>query len=87
MSDEMNDMFRAMKDVSQEQRAANREASARALTDAGVKFVSKNEGAHLIVQIGRVVVDFWPGTGKWICRGGGRQGRGVFNMLKIRKGE
>ena len=68
---------------SQARRADNREKSAAILTERGVQFESKNMGAHLIVSHGEHVVDFWPGTGKYIQRGGARQGRGVFNLLKV----
>ncbi len=66
---------------SAERRAGNRESSAALLAERGVAFESKNSGVHLIVTHGEKVADFWPGTGKYIVRGG-RQGRGVFNMLK-----
>lgn len=66
---------------SAERRAGNRESSAALLAERGVAFESKNSGVHLIVTHGEKVADFWPGTGKYIVRGG-RQGRGVFNMLQ-----
>lgn len=68
---------------SSERRAANRDSSAQVLSDHGVSFESKNMGAHLIVSCDGKVADFWPGTGKYIPRGFGRQGRGVFNLLKL----
>lgn len=44
--------------------------------------------SHLIVTgSGWELVDFWPGTGKWIARDTKRKGRGVFNLLKYIKGE
>ena len=64
-----------------ERRASNRESSATLLTERGIVFEAKNSGAHLIVKHGDKVADFWPGTGKFIVRGG-KQGRGVFNLLK-----
>lgn len=64
-----------------ERRAANRQSSADLLRERGIKFDSKNDGAHLVVSHGEHVADFWPGTGKFILRGG-RAGRGVFNLLK-----
>lgn len=67
---------------SQARRADNRESSANILTEHGVQFETKNMGAHLIVSHDGHVIDFWPGTGKYIPRSGGRPGRGVFNLLK-----
>ena len=53
------------------------------LQELGVSFERKNMGAHLIVSHDGKVVDFWPGTGKYIPRGFGQPGRGVFNLLKL----
>lgn len=67
---------------SKARRAANREGSARILTERGVPFVSKNNGAHLIVDDR---FDLWPGTGLWVERGVREpklEGRGVFNLLE-----
>jgi len=67
---------------SSERRAGNRESSASKLEALGVQFESKNLGAHLVVSHDGHVVDFWPGTGKYIPRKNGRPGRGVFNLMK-----
>lgn len=65
-------------------RANNRQSSPQVLADHGIAFETKNEGAHLIVTIGGKVVDFWPGTGKFITRGpNSKTGRGVFNLLRL----
>lgn len=68
---------------SAERRSKNRESSAAILTEHGVKFESKSTGVHLIVTHEGKVVDFWPGTGKYIVRGTGKSGRGVFNLIKL----
>lgn len=68
---------------SQKRRASNRESSADLLSQADIQFDSKNGGAHLIVSHGGKVIDFWPGTGKFIPRGFGKEGRGVFNLMKV----
>ena len=64
-------------------RADNRASSGKILADHGVAHEVKNGGAHIIVTHGEKVIDFWPGTGKFIPRGFGRPGRGVFNLLKL----
>lgn len=76
------EIFGCLRQESQQRRAGNRENSAKILADEGIKFESKNLGAHLIVRGQSVTVDFWPGTGKFIVRSG-KTGRGVFNLLKI----
>ena len=82
--DSLSSTFAAMKQASQEKRAGNRDFSARLLAEAGVKFESKNGGAHLVVE-GRF--DFWPGTGLWIERGKGDRRRGVRRLIEVIKGE
>jgi hypothetical protein len=82
MSD-MGDYFTALRKIKQEKRESNRDASATILSRAGVVFESKNLGAHLIVQAGATVVDFWPGTGLWIPRSHHKQGRGVRKLVEF----
>lgn len=66
---------------------SNRESSAIVLRRHGVPFLSKNDGAHLIVG-NPPEVDFWPGTGLWITRDDTKQqGRGVFNLLRMLRHE
>lgn len=81
MSD-MGDLYRAWRQAKQEKRASNRRESARILRENGVQFSSYNGGAHLVV-FGpyQRTADFWPGTGKFIFRGGGKRGRGVRRLL------
>jgi hypothetical protein len=67
---------------SRERRAGNRRNSADILRERGVDFVTRNDGAHLIVQFGTATADFWPGTGKYRVRPDGKYLRGVFNLLK-----
>ena len=64
-------------------RADNRASSAQILAAHSVAHEVKSGGAHIIVTHGEKVIDFWPGTGKFIPRGFGRPGRGVFNLLKL----
>jgi hypothetical protein len=76
------DDFRAMREESKERRADNREASAELLRDAGIEFLSKNDGAHLIIE-GRI--DFWPGTGLWVRRSTHLRARGVKALINFVK--
>lgn len=80
--DDMGALWREHAAARQVKRADNREASASMLRDAGIPFVSKNEGAHLIV---RNDIDFWPGTGLWRVRGSTQRHRGVSKLLKFCK--
>jgi len=80
---DMGEVFNEMKRYKQERRASNTEKSTQILVDRGVKFDSKNGGAHLIVyaDCGKVI-DFWPSTGKFRVRGQKKFQGGVFKLLK-----
>ncbi|MCK2149482.1 hypothetical protein MYE70_10430 [Marinobacter alexandrii] len=80
---DMGEVFNEMKRQKKERRASNTEKSTQLLIEKGVKFESKNSGAHLVVQgkDGRLI-DFWPSTGKFRPRGDKRFQGGVFKMLR-----
>jgi len=63
-------------------RAHNRDQSTQILMREGIRFESKNIGAHLIVEGKQELIDFWPGTGKWNARKTKYKSRGVFRLLK-----
>ena len=83
MSD-IGEMWSAEREASQAKRASNRRHSAHLLVSAGVPFVSKNGGAHLLVGE-PIFADFWPGTGLWIERSTGHKSRGVRNLIATYK--
>jgi hypothetical protein len=87
---DMAEDFKAMREAGQQKRGSNRQQSLDLLrSQPGIEISVKNGGAHLIVECDGSVVDFWPGTGRWIFRRFGPlantvadNGRGVFQMLK-----
>ena len=88
MSD-MGEDFRLMREASQEKRASNRSNGERLLIESGISFESRNDGAHLIVTCENGIIDFWPGTGKFITRkwrgGYNLTGRGVRKVIELAK--
>lgn len=85
-SDDMSAYWRDIKEARQQKRAENRESSQELLREAGVRFVSKNSEAHLIVTTdGGHAIDFWPGTGLWIMRGSTQRHRGVRKLIAFCK--
>ncbi len=80
MTSEIGEMFNEFKRLRQEKRADNRGNSATYLAERGIPFVSKNGGAHLIVDGKECQIDFWPGTGRWISHCG-KKGFGVRNLV------
>jgi hypothetical protein len=82
------EMWRAIREQSQQKRASNREQSAQLLAAAGLGFVSRNGGAHLIVEGERgEIFDFWPGTGLWMSRADKVKRRGVQRLIKRAKAQ
>lgn len=82
MSEDMSEMYRDLRSISQEKRKNNRESSAEILTRNGVAFRSHNYGAHMHVEHLGKTADFWPGTGKYQIHGEKSYKRGVFNLLR-----
>jgi len=70
-----------MRDSSKQRRAEHREYAPKVLADRGFHFEAKNGGAHLIVDAALGKIDYWPGTGLWVCRYGLR-GRGLQPLLQ-----
>lgn len=81
--DTVAEPFVGHRERSQQRRASNRASSAELLQDYGVSFEDKNNGAHLIVEHKDIVVDFWPGTGRFQRRNSTKGGRGIFNLLRL----
>ena len=79
---DVGETFNAHKAASAVKRAENRENSTALLEACKVDFQAKNDGAHLIINHGGVMLDFWPGTGKWVNRATKKDGRGVFPLLR-----
>lgn len=79
--DDTGEFWRAVRAERREKREKNRTDSATMLQQAGLRFETKNLGAHLIVRAIGLTVDFWPGTGLWIVRNPKREGRGVQRLI------
>lgn len=85
MEEGSTEWWKAIKQCRQEKRSDNRERSAKYLADREILFTEKNYGGHLIVEGKTCFIDFWPGTGRWICRNG-RKGFGVKNLVEYING-
>jgi phage host-nuclease inhibitor protein Gam len=79
------DFFRALRKQGQYDRSINRQNGAMRLIDNGIEFHVKNNGAHLIVNHNNKIVDFWPGTGKWIVRNSSIKRKGIINLINFLK--
>jgi len=74
------EMRRAHHAAQQAKRADSRARNTELLRQAGIPFVVKNNGAHIIIAD---AVDFWPGPGKWHSRTLPTKGYGVRELLKF----
>lgn len=83
---ELGDDFRYMKKKRQAASEERRKRAPLALDNAGIPFTSHNAGAHLIIEGPKAFIDYWPGTGKWIERGG-HQGFGLRKLIKYAGGQ
>ena len=73
-------MWAAHKAASVTKQANNRRPLHICLQEAGIVYVTYNNGVHLIVEGKGCKIDFWPGTGKWNSRDG-TEGFGVRNLI------
>lgn len=80
----MSEYYKDLKEISKLKRESNRKSSYGFLVSRRIKFDSKNNGAHFILYNKEdiPVIDFWPGTGKWIVRKTNQKGYGVKNVVK-----
>lgn len=78
-----SEIYDSLKVCSKTQRAEKRREIPEILKRKGIKFETKNNGAHLVIHGRSITVDFWPGTGKWIARGDKANGYGVVALLKL----
>lgn len=83
LADYWRDVTPLMKAESKARREKNRRGGAELLTAAGIRFDSRNNGAHLVAYARGHTFDFWPGTGLWIMWGSTQRHRGVRRLIKF----
>ena len=91
MENEVNEMWREIRKERREKKRNNRKSSTDILLENGIKFESKNNGVHLVIDTSNrrtrgKIIDFWPSTGKWIVRNG-KKGRGIRRLLELMENE
>ena len=77
----MKELFKIMRERSQEKRRSNKDKSSDLLKNSGINFERKNYGNHLII-LSTPKIDFYPSTGLWRVRGENKNHRGVRSLLK-----
>ena len=79
MSEEIGEIFYAMKEAGKERRRKNRKNGLEKVEKKGLRYTVHNDGAHIVIA-GRI--DYWPGTGLFKDRITGKRGRGVKKLMK-----
>jgi len=85
MSKNLNRLCAGMKMLEPTEGRIRRDNGALELCLANISFEEKNFGAHLIVTINDdyPLIDFWPGTGKWIVRGHKWTALGIDSLIEF----
>ena len=68
--------------ISRQRKKENKEHNTKILKGAGINFVSKNYGLHLIMQTRKDTYEFWPSKGKYLRRSDGEYFEDVYNLIK-----
>ena len=83
-NDEVVSMWKKHHEDQKKKRARNRKQSVAMLKQEGIEYESKNHGAHLTIQATpTLIIDFWPGTGKFRSRDNKHHGRGVRTLMLL----
>lgn len=61
----------------------NVERAEAAFAEAGLTYEVKCSGTHIVVYCGMRTFDFYPTTGLYMRRGGGKRGNGLDDFMRI----
>lgn len=75
---DMKEDMKAFRECRRDKRERNREYSTALLTKEGIKFESRNDGLHLMIETSKGRINFYPSTGLY---NGVLQGRGVKSLI------
>jgi hypothetical protein len=66
---ETTDIYKDLRAIRRKESEDRTLAAPKILQEAGLVFLVKNNGSHIIVSGENFVVDFWPANELWIVRG------------------
>lgn len=81
--DSITAYWRDVRAMRQQCSAENRKNGPAILEQHGISFVTKNGGAHLIISHNGHMIDYWPGTKRFVFRTAEFKGHGVYKLLKL----
>ena len=79
---EITKMWREMRAQRSHYNVKRKVSNTATLEAMGIPFASHNQGQHLVIKKGAVVVDFYPSTETWKARGGEKQ-KGLNYLLQV----
>ena len=79
---EIAEMWRELRAERSQYNAKRKVSNTATLEAMGIPFTSYNQGQHLVIKKGTVIVDFYPSTETWKARDGKKQ-RGLNHLLKV----
>lgn len=79
---EMAEMRRELRAERSQYNAKRKVSNTATLEAMGIPFTSHNQGQHLVIKKGAVIVDFYPSTETWKARGGEKK-KGLNYLLKV----
>jgi hypothetical protein len=81
MMSEISQTYQSIKNYSKAKKQRNKHGSTSLLESNNIKFDSKNNGVHLIIDGCDEIIDFYPSTGLWIIRSKQIKSRGVRKLI------
>ena len=79
---EIAEMWRELRAERSQHNAKRKVSNTATLEAMGIPFASHNQGQHLVIKKGAVIVDFYPSTETWKARGGKKQ-KGLNYLLQV----
>lgn len=76
---DMKEDMKAFREYRRDKSERNREYSTELLKKEGIKFESRNDGLHLMIETSKGRINFYPSSGLY---NGALQGRGVKSLIE-----
>ena len=78
---DMGEVFNAYRQDRKAKKEQNLTNSVAILDEKQIEYTMPSY-THYVVKFGDSFVDYWPSTGKFICRKSKKVGRGIRNLIK-----
>lgn len=65
---EETELWAAYKAHQKRERAERRASAEQHLKDRGINYTVHNDGAHIVIEEGGAIFDYWPGNTRWRMR-------------------